>query len=150
MEFRLQIGLDRRQALEEGVDGRVVEPGERAAHDVLAERAEGAERRDRLARKEQAMRAAVGRIGAPLDQPRGVELVDQASERDRRDIERSGELALFVAFAALQARQHGPLGAGRAELAGAQVRLGPEHPRGVVQGEARDLPTARVDLFMSE
>ena len=40
MKFRLQIGLDGREAFEDGVDGRVVETGERAAHHVLGERAE--------------------------------------------------------------------------------------------------------------
>ena len=60
------------------------------------------------------MGAAVGRIGAPLDQSGGGELVDQAGERDRRDVERLGKLALLGTLAALQPRKHGPLRARRA------------------------------------
>ena len=92
------------------------------------------------------MRAPVGRVGAPLDQPGGGQLVDQAAEGDRRDVERFGELALLRAFAALEARQHGPLRAGRVELARPLVRIGAQQPRGVVQREG-DLAPRREDAI---
>ena len=94
------------------------------------------------------MRAPVVRVGAALDQAGGVELVDQAGERDRRDIERLGELALLIALTALEPRQNRPLRARRAELAGAMVRIGSEQPCGVMEGES-DLPPAREDPFIS-
>ena len=81
------------------------------------------------------MGAPVGRVGAPLDHSGGVELVDEPAERDRRDVERLGKLALFRALAALEARKHGPLGAGGVEFPGAMVRVGAQKPRGVVEGE---------------
>ncbi len=92
------------------------------------------------------MGAAVGRVGAPLDQPGRGELVDQAGQGDRRDVERVGELALLRALAALQARQHRPLGAGRVELARAMVRIGAQHARRVVEGESHFAPAGKDSI----
>ena len=81
------------------------------------------------------MRAPVGRIVAPLDEAGRGQLVDQAAEGDRRDVERFGELALLDALAALEARKHRPLRAGRIELARPLVGIGAQEPRRVVQRE---------------
>src|SRR5208283_3182193 len=104
--------------------------------------------RDRLVRQVEPMRAPVLRVGAPLDHPRRVQLVDQPGEGDRRDVERLGKLALLRAFTALQARQHGPLRSGGVELARAKVRIGSEQPRHVVEGKS-DLPSLRNDPIVS-
>ena len=72
------------------------------------------------------MGAPVGRIVAPLDEAGGGQLVDQAAERDRREVERLGKFVLLDALAALQPRQHRPLRARRAEFARALVGIGPQ------------------------
>jgi hypothetical protein len=46
-----------------------------------------------------AVRAPVGRIGAPLDESRARELVDQPRERDRLHLERFGQVHLTHALA---------------------------------------------------
>ena len=82
------------------------------------------------------MGAAIGGVVAPLDEARGGQFVDQAAERDRREIERLGEFVLLDALAALQPRKNRPLGARRAEFAGALVGIGPQEPRHVAQRKA--------------
>ena len=95
------------------------------------------------------MRAPVGRIVAPLDEAGGGQFVDQAAERDRREVERLREFALLDALAALQARQHRPLGPRRAEFARTLVGIGPEQPRHVVEREA-ELAGGRKRRFLSK
>ncbi len=116
-------------------DRVLVEAGQRPAHDVLRQSAEGAERRRGLLRQIEAMRAPVGRVVAALDEAGRGQLVDQAAEGDRREVERFGEFALLGALAALQPRQHRPLGAGRVELARPLVGIGAQEARHVVQRE---------------
>ena len=85
--------------------------------------------------------ASIGRVVAPLDHAGRGQRVDQADEGDRRDVERLRELALLRAFATLQARQDGPLGAGRIQFAGAMVRIRAQQSRRVIEGEG-DIPPA--------
>ena len=79
------------------------------------------------------MGAAIRRVVAPLDEAGGGQFVDQAAERDRREIERLGQFVLLDALTALQARKNRPLRARRAEFAGALVGIGPQEPRHVAQ-----------------
>ena len=77
------------------------------------------------------------RVGTALDETGRGELVDQARERDRREVELFGEFRLARAFAALQARQHGPLGASRRHRASALVGEGAKQTRNVIQRESK-------------
>ena len=90
------------------------------------------------------MGAPVCRVVAPLDEAGGGQLVDQAAERDRREVERLGQFVLLDALAALQAREHRPLGARRAEFARALVGIGPKQPRHVVSAK----PSSRAGESM--
>ena len=101
-----------------------------------AERAELFERRRGLFGEVEAMDAPVVRVGTPLDETGGVELVDEARDGDGGEIEDARELALACALAALQAAQHRPLGAGRRQLARALVGQGAQQPRNIMQGES--------------
>ena len=124
------------EPVQDRADRVFVEAGERPAHHVLGQGAERAQRRRRLLGEIEPMRAPVGRIVAPLDQTGRGQLVDQAAEGDRRDVERLGEFALLDALAALEPRQHRPLGARRVEFARALVGIGAQQARHVVQREA--------------
>ena len=79
--------------------------------------------------------AAVGRIVATLDETGGGQFIDQPPECDRREVERLGQFVLLRALAALQAREHRPLRAGRAEFAGALIGIGPEQASDVMECE---------------
>ena len=81
------------------------------------------------------MDAPVARVGAPLDETGGVELVDEARDGDGGEVEDARELALACAFTALQTAQHRPLRAGRGQLAGALVGQGAQQTRNIMQGE---------------
>ena len=118
-------------------DGRLVDARQRAAHQVLGERAQILQRRRGFFSEIEPVGAPVGRIVAPLDEAGGRQLVDQPPERDRREVERLGEFVLLRALAALQAREHRPLRAGRAEFAGALVGIGPEQARDVMERESQ-------------
>ena len=81
--------------------------------------------------------AAVGRIVAPFDEAGGGQFVDQPPECDRREVERLRKFVLLGSLAALQAREHRPLGAGGAEFAGPLVGIGPEQPSDVMERETQ-------------
>ena len=95
------------------------------------------------------MCAPVRRVVAPLDKAGGGQFINQAAERDRREVERLGKLALLDALAALQAREHRPLGPGGPEFAGSLVGIGPEQPRHVMEREPQ-LPRRRDRHFLSK
>ncbi len=81
------------------------------------------------------MDASIVRVGTPLDEPGGVELVDEPHDGDRRQIEDAGQLCLACALAALQPGQHRPLGAGRRNIARALVGIGAQQAGYVMKGE---------------
>ena len=132
-----------------GVDRPLVHARQSASHQVLGEGAEADERRSRLFGEIEAMGASVRRIVAPLDQAGDGQFVDQAAERDRREVERLRQFALLDALAALQAREHRPLGPGGPEFAGALVGIGPEQPRHVMEREPK-LTRRRDRHFLSK
>ena len=116
-------------------DGDFVEADQRARHHRLAEVVEPLKRRRRLVGQEEAIGAPVGGVVAPLDEAGSGQLVDQAREGDRREVEQVGQFTLLDALGAAKLGQHGPLGARHVDLAGALIRIGAQHARHVVQGE---------------
>ena len=75
------------------------------------------------------------RVGPPLDEPGGIELVDEANDGDRGKVENDGKLGLAGAFAALQPRHDRPLRAGRRHFSSALVSEGAQQPRDVMKSE---------------
>ena len=118
-------------------DGRFVDARQRTAHQVLGERPQIPQSRRGFFSEIETVGAAVGRIVAPLDEAGGGQFVDQPPECDRREVERLGQFVLLGALAALQAREHRPLRAGRAEFAGALVGIGPEQASDVMERETQ-------------
>ena len=94
------------------------------------------------------MRAPVGGIVASLDQAGRGQLVDEAAESDRRDVERLGEFVLLGALAALEPRKDGPLGSCRVEFARPLVGIGAQEAGRVVEGEA-ELAGGRENAIIS-
>ena len=80
--------------------------------------------------------APVGGVVAALHQPRFLQPVDQAAERDRLDLEDFGERRLADALVARELRNRAPLGLGEAERLGAAVEAAPHQPRHIVHQEA--------------
>ena len=70
------------------------------------------------------MDASIVRVGAPLDESGGVELVDEPHDGDRGQVEDAGQLCLAGALAALQPGQHRPLGASCRHFPRALVGVG--------------------------
>ena len=70
---------------------------------------------------------------AALDEAARAQLVDQARQRDRRQVQRLGQFALIDPLATLKTHQHRPLRAGHVQFASALVGVGAQEPRGVVQ-----------------
>ena len=89
-----------------------------------------------LVSEKQPMRAPVASVVAALDQTCRRQLVDEAAERDRREVQRIRQFRLLDALATLQTHQHRPLGARRVEIAGALVGVGAQQARDVVESEA--------------
>ena len=85
----------------------------------------------------QAPDAAVGRVGAALEQAAGLEPVGEAGDGDGLDLEQLGELLLGEAGLAVEADQHDPLRAGHAVGAGAAVGFGAEHAADVVDKDQK-------------
>ena len=100
-----------------GADGEFINAGQRPPHDVFSERAELAQRRRRFVGEIETVGAPVGCIVPPLDEARNGQFVDQAADRDRREVESFGQFVLLDALAALQAREDRPLRAGCAKFA---------------------------------
>ena len=118
-------------------DGRFVDARQRAAHQVLGQRSQIPQRRRGFFSEVETVGAPVGRIVAPLDEAGRGQFVDQPPERDRREVERLRQFVLLGALAALQAREHRPLRAGRAKFASALVGIGPEQASDVVERETQ-------------
>ena len=111
-------------------------PASALAIGLLAEFGEPLEQRPRRRRQKQALGAAVAGIGPALDQAAVAELVEQAGERDRLQVEHVGEFGLVEALGTLEPDQHGPLRPGDAELRRLVVGIGPQQTGYIVENEA--------------
>ena len=80
--------------------------------------------------------AAVPAMEQPLDQPRLLQPVEDAGERDRLDLEELGQRALLDALVARQMRQHLALRPGQPEVARILLEALAHQAGHVVQEEA--------------
>src|ERR1700677_2281456 len=104
VQFGLDIGFDSFQSGGHLSDLLLPETCQSLTQHRLAEGSELFQGGRRFLRQIKAIRASVRIVVAALDQPARAQLVDQARQRDRRQVERLGELALLEALAALKAR----------------------------------------------
>src|SRR5712671_650125 len=126
-----QVFLHGAELADQPFDRRLVDAGEDLRHEALAQREQAVEQRPRRRGEEQALGAAVMRIGAALDHVAVAQPVDQPRQGDGLEVEHLGELVLLEPLAALQADQHRPLGARHPVLARQLVDIGP-HQAGYI------------------
>ncbi len=82
-----------------------IEAAQRVCADRLCDRFDRVEMRLRRTLEMDEIRAAVGRIRAPFDEPHRHQLIDDASERNRLHLERLGKVDLTYAIASRQVHE---------------------------------------------
>ena len=104
-----QICLQLLQCLQQALGVGLRHAGQRLSAGDLSELSELDQFRARGRRQMQTPGPPVGRMRMPLDQPLGLELVDDAAERDRLDLQQLGQTALVDAFVLREVSQDLPL-----------------------------------------
>src|SRR5579859_1749379 len=128
-----QILFDGAEFADHALDAVGFDAGKRRRHQVLAEIAEFFEEWPCRRREKQSLGAAVDRVGAPLDQAALRQLVEQAGQRNRLQVQNLGQLGLFQAFGSVEPYQHHPLSPRDAKLRSPVVRVGSQHASYVIE-----------------
>jgi hypothetical protein len=131
-----QVAAHGREDVDEPLAIGVRDARERVAARGIADLAHGLQDRVGCRQEMQEPDAPVGGMGPALDEAGGLELVDDAPERDRLDLEDIGKPALMDALVLGEVREHLPLRPRQAEAPGPLLETLAEEARNVVKDEA--------------